>query len=117
MTELDLALEKYLQDENQQGQYYQTIVMTEFLVPLVDGDAGEEQVTPLIMETDGKPYLMLFDSEERVSSWAKSPVKYMHMTGSGLAKISTEGLHWAINIGGKYAKEFIPAEIEYLKTL
>lgn len=117
MTELDQALEKYMQDEEQQAQYYDLVLNTDFYIPISEPEAGEtgESVTPLLFESDNKSYLMLFDTEERLTSWAKQTVPFAVITGFQIAEFSTPELHWAVNIGGQFAKEFVPDEISWLK--
>jgi len=122
MTALDNALEKYIDDPNQQSQYYELVLKTDFYIPIVDdGDATpveqRENVTPLVLKSDDKPYILLFDTEERVNSWSKEPVQYMILAGYEMVKHTPAGLHWAVNIGSERAKEFVPDEIAYLKTL
>ncbi len=120
MTELDQALEKYIQDDEEQAQYYDLVLNTDFYIPL-DSEESEtpvseqESVTPLILNSEGKHYLLLFDSEERLSNWSEKPVNYVVMAGYGVAAISTPELHWAINVGSQFAKEFVPDEINWLK--
>ncbi len=120
MTELDQALQKFIQDEEQQDQYYDLILKTDFYIPLdTEGSEtpldGQESVTPLILKSADKHYILLFDSEERLSNWSKKPVNYVVMAGYGIAAISTPDLHWAINVGSEFAKEFVPDEINWLK--
>ncbi|HKJ04830.1 MAG TPA: SseB family protein [Geopsychrobacteraceae bacterium] len=122
MTALDDALEKYIADENQQALYYDLVLKTDFYVPITDDVSGtameeRENVTPLILESDGKHYVLLFDTEERVNSWAKKPVAYVILAGYEMAKYTPSDLHWAVNIGNEPAKEFVPDEISWLKSL
>lgn len=121
MSKLDQALEAYLKDETQQNAYYEMILDTDFYVP-VQTDENEtsvqqqESVKPLILESENKYYMMLFDSEERLKEWAKEPVRFAIITGQLAAEISSSTLHWAMNVGSTLAKEFVPDEIAYLKT-
>ena len=120
MTALDEALDKYLQDDNCQSAYYDLVLNTDFYIPLEDEDAAtalkeKEAVSPLVVESEGKSYMMLFDTEEGLSNWAKRPVNYVILAGFKAAEISVPDLHWAVNIGGDYAKEFVPDEINWLK--
>lgn len=117
MTELDQALEKLMQDEEQQAQYYDLVLNTDFYIPICEPEAGESQesVAPLLLESDGKSYLMLFDTEERLTAWAKQTVPFAIIAGYQIAEFSTPELHWAVNIGGQFAKEFVPDEISFLK--
>lgn len=122
MTALDEALEKFIADPNQQSQYYDLLLKTDFYIPIV-ADASDtlieerENVTPLVLQSEGKPYILLFDTEERVNSWSKQPIEYMILAGYEMAKHSPSGLHWAINIGSARSKQLLPEEIAYLKTL
>lgn len=120
MTELDTALTKYLQSDEYQADYYDLVLNTDFYIPIdYEGDSAtlgsKESVSPRIYESDGKSYLMLFDSEERLSAWAKNPINYVILAGFKVADLSIPDLHWAVNIGGGYAKEFVPDEIRWLK--
>lgn len=121
MSKLDQALEAYLKDETQQNAYYEMILNTDFYIP-VQTDENEtsvqqqESVKPLILESENKYYMMLFDSEERLKEWAKGPVRFAIITGQLAADISSPTLHWAMNVGSTFAKEFVPDEIAYLKT-
>lgn len=119
MTELDQALEQYIRDDNQQAPYYDLVLNTDFYIPITDDEVtpleGKEGFTPLVIEADDKPYLMLFDREERLTGWAKKPINYVILAGYGVARISTPGLHWVVNAGEEFAKEFVPEEISWLR--
>ena len=121
MTELDQALEKYMKDEEeQQAQYYDLVLNTDFYIPIVESvaegvEVSEESATPLVFESDGKSYLMLFDTEKRLTDWAQQSIPFLVVAGFQIAKITTPELHWAVNIGCQFAKEFVPDEINWLK--
>jgi len=122
MSQLDQALEACLNDATLQDEYYRLILDSDFFVPLQsdDGDTpldARESVRPLIVSAEKKHYMMLFDSEERLNDWAKQPTPFATLSGRLIASITTPALHWAVNIGSTYAKEFVPEEITYLKTL
>ena len=122
MSELDNALEKYIQDENEQGQYYDQILNSDFYIPLnpegVEGELDQqESVSPLVLNSEDKHYMLLFDSEERLTEWAKKPTEFMILAGYRAAAISTPQLHWAVNVGSGFAKEFLPEEIAWLKEM
>ena len=122
MNPLDEALSGYLQDENQQEPYYRLVLDSELYIPLQqdDSDTPMEQRDshrPLLLESEGKHYMLLFDSEERLKTWANKDLPFVILTGLGAATISTAGLHWALNVGSKFAKEFVPDEIQHLRAL
>ncbi len=122
MSQLDDALKAYIEDENQQDAYYRLFLECDFLVPLVSQGSEEEieqqgGVVPMILESEEKPYMMLFDSKERLAAWAKQDVPFATFSGSAIAQFSPAGLHWAVNMGSEFAKEFVPDEINWLKQL
>ncbi len=121
MNALDEALAKYLRDESQQAAYYDLILNSDFYIP-VDWqgvqNAGTEQeaVSPLVISSNDKHYMPLFDSEERLRAWAEGkPVEFIVLTGWRAALVSTPQLHWALNPGSGSGKEFVPEEIRWLK--
>jgi len=125
MTELDQALEKFIQDENEQAQYYDLVLNSHFYIPTHDdADATAETVVkendtidPIVLEAEGKSYLILFDSEERLSAWAKSPTSFVVLPGHAIAEMTPAELHWAVNVGTDFSKEFVPEEIAWLKEV
>ena len=125
MTELDQALQKCLQDENEQNSYYDLVLNTPFYIPTNDDEARSgktelaenDSVAPIILESESKHYMMLFDSEERLGEWAKEPISYVVLPGHVIAKMSPPSLHWAVNIGTEFSKEFVPEEIAWLKEV
>lgn len=122
MSQLDDALTACLQDETKQEDYYRLILESDFYIPLQEDDSEvpmdkREEVLPLILQNDEKPYLLLFDSEERLNIWAKQPSHFVILSGKRAAALSPPELHWAINLGGQFAKELVPEEIEHLQTL
>ena len=97
------------------------VLASDFYVPLKSDESQAangtlESVRPLVLESEGKNYMMLFDSEERLTAWAKEEAPFAVLSGKLAAEISTRDLHWALNIGSGFAKEFVPEEIAYLKA-
>ena len=124
MTELDTALENLRQDVNdprRQSRFYDLFLNASFFVPTLTGEAAEAagvqegQVLPLIMESEGNDYLMLFDSKERLSAWSEQEVDCVEVPGHVLAATSMPPLHWALNVGTDYSKQFVPDEIAWLR--
>jgi hypothetical protein len=128
MTELDKALENMRHDQEDaahQSKFYDLFLNSGFFVPTLDklpGEAGDEalaegQVLPLVMESDGNDYLMLFDTEERLKAWSQPGVKWVEVPGYVLAETTMAPLHWALNVGTDYAKQFVPEEIAWLRDV
>lgn len=126
-TKLDQALQALREDADdakRQSNYYDLVLNTTFCVPtldpqeLDDAPALEEgQALPLVIETEGNDYLMLFDSEERLKNWARAGVTWVGVPGHILAATTMPPLHWALNVGTDYSKQFVPDEIAWLRTI
>jgi len=129
MSQLDDALTELrldMNDPKRQSAYYDLFINSTFFVPTMEHDqlpeevaqdASADQVAPLVMESDGNDYLMLFDSRERLNAWAKKEVKCVEVPGYVLAVTSASPLHWALNVDTEFAKPFIPTEIAWLKEV
>jgi hypothetical protein len=127
MTPLDQALVKLqenLQDIPSRHAFYDLFLNSVFYVPTYDektqsiakGPTGE-QMMPLIMQVDGMNYMVMFDSEERLAAWAEEEVHCIALPGVVLAEMSSADLHWGLNVGTDYQKQFVPDEIAWLKEV
>lgn len=127
MSELDQALQALRMDMNDatlQSKFYDLFLNTTFCVPTFDqqGLEGESvpeegQVLPLVIESDGKDYLMIFDSEQRLKNWAPDNVKWVGVPGHVLAATTMPPLHLALNVGTEHSKQFLPDEIAWLREV
>ena len=128
MTKLDLALETLRQDMNDaksQSTYYDLFLNATFFVPIQDAGSvegaaeviEEGDVLPLVIESEGNDYLMLFDTKERLIAWAHAEVDCVEIPGHLLAATSIAPLHWALNVGTDYSKQFLPDEIAWLREV
>jgi SseB protein N-terminal domain len=128
MTELDTALEVLRQDMNNaksQSAYYDLFLNATFFVPSLDAhdvegaaEAMEEgDVLPMVIENEGNDYLMLFDTKERLNRWAEAEVNCVEITGYLLAATTMAPLHWALNVGTEFSKQFLPDEIAWLREV
>jgi hypothetical protein len=128
VTEIDKALSIFEQDRNDPGKqsgFYNLFLNSNFYVPTVDGktEAGAEgggetgHVVPLVIEAEGTDYLMLFDTEARLRTWAQAEVSFVEVAGHVLAAMSAPPLHWALNVGSEPSKLFGPEEIAWLKEV
>jgi peptidyl-prolyl cis-trans isomerase C len=127
LTALDQALKILrldMDDAKRQSKYYDIFLNTTFCVPTLDqqetvgGAAVEEgQVLPLVIASEGNDYLMLFDTEERLKSWAADDATWVGVPGYVLAATTMPPLHWALNVGSEYSKQFLPDEIAWLREV
>ena len=72
---------------------------------------------PLVIEAEGHDYLMIFDSRERLESWAETGVPFVEVPGHVLAATTLPPLRWALNVGTDYSKSFLPDEIAWLRDV
>jgi peptidyl-prolyl cis-trans isomerase C len=124
---LDQALQtlrEEITDPKRQSKFYDIFLNTTFFVPRFDQQELDEesaveegQVLPLIIESEGNDYLMLFDTEERLKSWAAEDVSWVGVPGYVLAATTMPPLHWALNVGTEYSKQFLPDEIAWLREV
>lgn len=127
LTGLDQALQTLrddMEDAKRQSKYYDIFLNTTFCVPTLDpqelegaATVEEGQVLPLIIDSEGNDYLMLFDTEERLKSWAGDEAKWVGVPGHVLAATTMPPLHWALNVGTDYSKQFLPDEIAWLREV
>jgi hypothetical protein len=127
MTELDEALAVLRQDMNDaksQSRYYDLFLNTTFFVPTLDEAAldaptggGEGEALPLVIEAGGNDYLMLFDTRERLLAWAQAEAGFVEVPGHLLAATTMPPLHWALNVGTDFSKQFLPDEIAWLREV
>ncbi len=126
-TDLDQALKTLRLDKadaKRQSKFYDIFLNTTFCVPTLDqqeldeASAPEEgQVLPLVIESEGNDYLMIFNTEERMKNWAAEDVKWVGVPGYVLAATTMPPLHWAMNVGTEYSKQFLPDEIAWLREV
>lgn len=112
-----VSMRQNMSDRKMQAQFYDLFLNSSFFVPILK-EAGDQEesggVLPLITEADGKDYLMVFSTLERLQAW-DAAAQYIEVPGHLLALGTTPPLHWALNVGTDYSKEFHPEEITWLR--
>jgi len=127
MTEIDQALEALRADPDDhkaQSGFYDLFLNSSFFIPTVDemvdtaDKKGKEKIeVPLVIVDEGIDYLVFFDQQQRLNDWAEKEAPALQLPGHVLAEMSTAELHWAMNIGTDYNKQFAPDEIAWLKDV
>jgi hypothetical protein len=123
MTALDRAYQAANNDSGKQSEYYDLFLNSEIFIPThnVPSEnrrrrAGDnETISPIFGNSEGKSYLMLFESKERLSAWANRQVGFVALPGHVVVEIMSSDIHWILNAGTKHAKIFVPDEIKWLK--
>lgn len=127
MTPLDQALKTLYDNPKEQANihaFYELFLNSLFFVPAYDEEtqsvakeAGEDDLLPLVMQADGKNYMVMFDQEERAADWAEETVHCLSLPGYMIAEMSPDDLHWGLNVGTEYEKIFASEEIAWLKEV
>jgi len=119
MTPLDQALESAKTSQCKRNSFYALLVNTTLYIPTHDTETKPDQqkFDPILAEVEGITYLMVFDNEDKLSSWAQTPMTYATLPGHAVAEITTGNIHWALNPGTEYTKILVPEEIGWLKDL
>lgn len=121
MEKLDEALinlRQDMRDQKKQSEFYDLFLNSKFFVPILDQAELPEQaggVLPLITEADGNDYLMLFSSQQRLQAWDSEQTRFIEVPGHLLALGTQPPLHWALNVGTEFSKQFHPEEIAWLR--
>ncbi|NIQ94839.1 MAG: SseB family protein [Desulfuromonadales bacterium] len=121
MSEFDKALQAFLQDmddQEKQARFFDLFLNTTLYVPTCEEGEGEEKqgkVAPLVLSADGRDYLMLFDTEQRLTDWAQQEAPCVAVPGHAIAANTPANLHWMLNYGCEPSKQFTPQEIAWLQ--
>ena len=120
-TDLDQAVEAAREDADRRAAFYDVFLRADLFIPTreEEGDeAGEDQsFTPLLVESEGVPYLLLFDSLERLQTWAEGEIGHIKVPGHTLVEVMDPRLHWILNLGTPFTKEFVSDEITWLQQI
>lgn len=124
MTPLDTAMAAAKEDAKKQSLFYDAFLKTRLFVPTLDDTSPDpvprrsqegETFTPYVVEQNGKMYLPVFDSLERLSSWIQREATYICMPAHALVRCIQSDIHLALNVGTPFWKEFVPEEIQWLR--
>lgn len=122
MTPLDQAYTEATQG-GKESVFYNAFLSTTIFIATVNAPTKEENrrtgendtISPIIIESDGAKYLMLFDTKERLASWAQREVGFAAVPGHTIVEMMGTDFHWALNVGTEYMKTFVPEEIKWMK--
>ena len=123
MSPLDSAYAAAMKNADEQSIFYNAFFNAELYIPTHKIPEAEQQrragdnesISPIFVESEGVQYLMLFDSKERLSSWAQREVGFVAMPGHAIVEMMNTDIHWALNVGTEHMKTFAPDEIQWLK--
>ena len=122
MTSLDQAYVEASQS-GKESVFYDAFLSSTIFIPTINAPGKEsnrrtgenDTISPIIIESDGAKYLMLFDTKERLASWAQREVGFAALPGHAIVEMMGTDFHWALNVGTEHMKTFVPEEIQWLK--
>lgn len=114
-SDLDAALAAAQDSPDRRADFYELFLRSELWVPTHEGDGEDQGIRPLLVESEGTAFLLLFDSAERLQAWAQQEVDAVRIQGAALAQGVDPRIHWLLNPGTERAKEFVPEEIAFLQ--
>ncbi|PSM31306.1 enhanced serine sensitivity protein SseB C-terminal domain-containing protein [Haliangium sp. UPWRP_2] len=128
MTPLDKALQEAKDTADAADAFYSLFLNTAVFIPTHDPAAESsgsrrtapgETFHPFVVESEGKPYLPVFDTHDRLTAWAGGhPMTYIQMAAHALIRSSLDPkLHLALNVGTPNLKVFVPEELERLRQV
>jgi|CXWL01.1.fsa_nt_gi hypothetical protein len=117
MTKIDEMLLAAQQGKATSDDFYNLFLNSEIFIPLIEppDPADPRSIKPILIEADGKNYLMMFDAEERLSAWAKRKIDFAALSGHGIVQMMDPSMSWILNVGTEHMKQFVPEEIAWLK--
>lgn len=126
MTPLDAALKAAQNDPERQNEFYTVFLNTEVFVPTADLMGGKEGLRrtgdretfrPMVVTQDGKDFIPIFDSKERLATWIRRTAPCVGISAHVLIATLGTKAHLALNPGTPFYKEFVPEELEWLLSV
>lgn len=115
MTETPLdrshaAMEAAPDVETSRLRFFDALAGAELFL-LLEAEAQEEAISPRTFLVDGTPYVLAFDTEERLAAFAGAIAPYAALSGRALAPmLAGEGLGLALNPEVAPSAMFLPPE-------
>jgi hypothetical protein len=114
MTPLDTAHAAMMQDETDDAarlSFYSKLADTELFL-LLDGDDGDDQVTPRLFDLEEGAVVLAFDLEERLTAFVGGMVPYAALPARVIAaQLSGQGVGIGLNIGDAPSSILLPPEV------
>ncbi|MDA0241086.1 MAG: SseB family protein [Proteobacteria bacterium] len=123
MTPLDTALSKAMNEVGKVEAFYNLLMQEEVLVPVSElpveepgavNSADGMSIKPVIVDHDGQPTLMLFDTEDRLSDWAEGEMAFVGLQGHVVFTMIDGDYQVVLNPGQELHKVFGNDEVQWL---
>lgn len=125
MTELDTLIMHAFASKGKQAlvnKVYLCLLQSNLFIPIDKNHIPSEEYPfiPLFSKVGDHPFLMAFDSKERLMTWASDyndQMAYVELSGKDLIAGLSESVYLALNYDNEFYKEFDPSEIKHLKKI
>lgn len=113
MTPLDLAYEAMVTapdgDDAPRLRFYERLADGEMIL-LLEQEAQGEDLSPRVFELEDGPFVLIFDSEERLGAFTGVPAPYAALPGRVVAQLlAGKGIGLGINLGVAPSSLLLPA--------
>lgn len=119
MTPLDQAYAAMIanpEDDTARLSYYERLADGE-LVLLVEEEAREGAVTPRLFPLEDGPFVLAFDSEDKLAAFSGSVNAYAALPGRVIAQqLAGQGIGLGVNLGADSAMLLPPEAVDWLAT-
>ena len=118
MTPLDEVLLAAQNDPSRVDPFYSLFLATNLFVPIYDRPAGdlEAPMRPIVIPDGAVQFIPVFDALDKLVNWAQQEVEYMQMEARAFLEGLHPSVHLALNPGDDLFKEFVPEEIQWLRS-
>jgi len=125
MTELDQAIAAAYASQGKQedvNKVYLTLLRTLFYLPAQKNKDpnDEEPFRPLFTKVEGKYFMLVFDTLERLKGWAGDQfdqLDYVEISGKDVIAGISDQVYLCVNYGFEFYKEISPDEVKQLKKV
>ncbi|MEM6481326.1 MAG: SseB family protein [Pseudomonadota bacterium] len=91
-------------------RFYETLAVAELFL-LLETEAEGDNVVPQAFEVEGQAYILVFDTERRLSSFAGSAADYVALSGRALVEmLSDQGLGMGLNLEAAPSAMLLPPD-------
>lgn len=121
MTPLDAAhaeMQAAPEDARARLTFYERLASCElFLMLDQEPDRGSETVEPQIFDVEGARYVLVFDREERLTTFSREATAYVSLSGRALASmLADQGIGLGVNLDVAPSSILLPPEaIDWLQ--
>jgi hypothetical protein len=127
MSQLDDLIAKAYASEGKQedvNKVYLALLQTMLFVPVEKTELEltdlDEPFRPLFAKFEDKYFMLAFDSEERLSTWAgeeAGSMGYVEISGRDVIAGMGEEVFLGLNVGSDFYKQFSSDEVKQLKKI